>query len=218
MKFLTKLTINKEKLKQFKSYENKVTKHFTLKEYYGWILFSNRKRPVYTATCNSCNALVVIPVIYANDTSKGFLSCECKRKTLSDIERTKQTIDSLVFVNLYNSYIRNAKNRNFEFKLSIEEFFDFTQHKCFYCGVKPYQVLCKRNSKNKSIERSFIYNGIDRVDNNKCYTIDNCVPCCGKCNMMKRSLSKKEFINHSIKIANHFKQLAAINSVNSEEA
>lgn len=37
------------------------------------------------------------------------------------------------------------------------------------------------------------YNGIDRTDNDKGYTTDNCVSCCGKCNSLKGTLSQGEF-------------------------
>ena len=42
----------------------------------------------------------------------------------------------------------------------------------------------------------YIYNGVDRKDNNLGYTIDNCVPCCHRCNSMKSNLSYQNFIQH----------------------
>jgi hypothetical protein len=44
------------------------------------------------------------------------------------------------------------------------------------------------------------HNGIDRVDNDKGYISDNCVPCCWKCNNMKNTMKQKDFINHIISI------------------
>ena len=41
----------------------------------------------------------------------------------------------------------------------------------------------------------FVYNGLDRVDNEKGYTIDNVVPCCKHCNYAKRNRSVEEFID-----------------------
>lgn len=37
------------------------------------------------------------------------------------------------------------------------------------------------------------HNGIDRVDSSKGYTLDNCVPCCSKCNYAKHEMSVEEF-------------------------
>lgn len=50
-------------------------------------------------------------------------------------------------------------------------------------------------SKNPQCNGDYVYNGIDRVDNTKGYTIDNVVPCCGICNMAKGKLNQQEFQN-----------------------
>lgn len=46
----------------------------------------------------------------------------------------------------------------------------------------------------------YIYNGIDRMDNDTGYTEANCIPCCGRCNWMKSTYSGEDFINHIRKI------------------
>lgn len=38
------------------------------------------------------------------------------------------------------------------------------------------------------------YNGVDRVDNTKGYTLENCVTCCAEANYAKRALSYADFI------------------------
>jgi len=38
--------------------------------------------------------------------------------------------------------------------------------------------------------------GLDRIDNTKGYVIDNVVPCCGHCNLMKRGMTVLEFKEH----------------------
>ena len=43
-------------------------------------------------------------------------------------------------------------------------------------------------------------NGLDRVDSNKEYTLDNVTPCCKECNWAKNAQSVKEFKNHVTKI------------------
>jgi len=73
--------------------------------------------------------------------------------------------------------------------LSKEQFRKLTQQNCFYCDIKPHS-----SSNHKKCNGKFIYNGIDRVDNTKGYTIDNCVTCCGTCNWMKRTYTQQEFL------------------------
>jgi hypothetical protein len=50
----------------------------------------------------------------------------------------------------------------------------------------------------------YIYNGIDRVDSNIGYTLENCVPCCEAVNRMKMDLSKEEFIELCREISKRF--------------
>jgi hypothetical protein len=38
------------------------------------------------------------------------------------------------------------------------------------------------------------FNGLDRIDNRKGYVSDNIVPCCSDCNLAKRDLSIKAFL------------------------
>ena len=42
--------------------------------------------------------------------------------------------------------------------------------------------------------------GVDRVDSDKFYDIDNCVPCCEECNKMKLNMTTEKFLGHINKI------------------
>lgn len=55
-------------------------------------------------------------------------------------------------------------------------------------------------------------NGIDRVDNNKGYTLNNCVPCCKTCNQAKHRLSQEYFIEWVEKIYKHLKTNGLLNA------
>lgn len=86
-----------------------------------------------------------------------------------------------------NRYIDNAKPRNLEFSLSITDFTKLVTSTCYYCGNKGDSCTGPK--------RINLYCGIDRIDNNKGYTIDNCVSCCKRCNWMKNKTNKKDFLN-----------------------
>jgi hypothetical protein len=43
-------------------------------------------------------------------------------------------------------------------------------------------------------EPPLYYNGIDRIDSNLGYEINNCIPCCGTCNYMKNTMTPKDFL------------------------
>ena len=92
---------------------------------------------------------------------------------------------------LYYNYQKGAIKRNLEFNLSQEEFLNIVTKNCEYCGEEPRQSYVE-----------FKHNGIDRIDSNIGYTLDICVPCCGKCNMMKSTYSVEDFLEHIKKIYN----------------
>ena len=59
---------------------------------------------------------------------------------------------------------------------------------CYYCGKVPQESN---------------WNGIDRKDNNECYTIKNSRSCCKLCNMMKETYDADFFIEHCRNIVRH---------------
>ncbi len=94
------------------------------------------------------------------------------------------------FNELLSHYKYHAKNRNLTWDLTKEEFRFLTKQNCFYCGKIPSH----KSRKDKRFNGIYIYNGIDRIDNNKGYIKENVVPCCGICNKAKGSRSYDEFI------------------------
>lgn len=98
---------------------------------------------------------------------------------------------------VYSAYRYNAKKAERLFDITFNEFVEITSKNCSYCGGKPQNRI-----KTKEAE-PYIYNGIDRVDNSLGYIKENCVPCCGKCNLMKRGMTVVEFISHIKKIYKH---------------
>jgi len=85
----------------------------------------------------------------------------------------------------YSDVKCNARYRGTEFALTFEEFMTFWGKPCSYCGDEIENVY------------------LDRIDNEKGYLFDNVTSCCFICNMMKRALSKDDFINKCRKIINN---------------
>jgi hypothetical protein len=73
---------------------------------------------------------------------------------------------------------------------------------CYYCGSEPVSKrLIQRTLKGLSCYIAVGgYNGIDRVDNSKGYTPENCVSCCWSCNNLKGNLTSSDFIDRATKI------------------
>lgn len=106
-------------------------------------------------------------------------SCGCGRKT-KDVDFSAQK-------SVYNMYKYNAKKRGYQFCLTLEEFIELISTNCFYCGQKPSNTI-RGNFSTYS-------NGIDRLDNNKGYYVDNCVAACTKCNHAKGTSSAQDFFD-----------------------
>lgn len=113
---------------------------------------------------------------------------------------------SASYSNLFNKCKHAAKQRKLEFALTKEEHRILIAQNCHYCNVSPVkhnsylknkgkdQVRTDRYS-NETINRNWIVaNGIDRIDNNKGYSVQNCVPCCAICNYIKCDMDYNEFI------------------------
>jgi len=116
-----------------------------------------------------------------------------KRKESCGCHKINSVSDDLLFSEhlLYKIYVRDcAKNRGYSFELSFEEFYNLIKQDCFYCGSPP-----GKHYKYKQAPKDSIYNGIDRIDNNKSYQKNNVVPCCRSCNSAKMNLTQEEFFN-----------------------
>lgn len=70
----------------------------------------------------------------------------------------------------------NAKCRKIEFNLSDDDVNKLINSSCFYCGVENCD-------------------GIDRIDSKKGYELNNCVPCCKTCNLMKNKFTTDVFFD-----------------------
>ena len=146
---------------------------------------------------------------------RGMFLCDCGNKkeiALCAVSSRKQKacgcgifaanklkVGEAAFNQLFRDYKWGAKRRKHDFNLTIDEFRELTKSNCFYCGTVPSQLYKPHDRGNGG----YIYNGIDRIDNSIGYTKDNCISCCGICNLCKGRLSQTGFIEQVQKIADY---------------
>lgn len=106
------------------------------------------------------------------------------------------------FNSLYATYRNNAKLRKNEFTISKENAKLLFQGNCFYCNSAPLKIY-----KSKKCNGEFLYNGIDRKDNTKGYTTENCVSCCSFCNYTKNNTQFNDFLNWIRKVNENTKNV-----------
>jgi hypothetical protein len=115
-----------------------------------------------------------------------------KRETLTEANK-KALIKSLL-----QTYKKAALTRGYLFNLTDKAFENYLFSTCYYCGIQPNNKITRGN-------KSIYYNGIDRKDNSLGYLDDNCVTCCGKCNMIKNKYSHDDFLQHLKSIIKNLK-------------
>lgn len=85
-------------------------------------------------------------------------------------------------------YKASARRRGHTWGLTDEAFIEIITKECHYCSEPPSQQM-------KTSTSLYIYNGIDRVNNDVGYEIGNVVSCCKICNMAKHVLDRQVFMD-----------------------
>lgn len=107
-------------------------------------------RPYYIVKCTNCG----------NEYVKAYNKTNWLKH--KNCHKCVASFDDPKLNKLKNAYKSNAKSRGLRWELSDKQFLMLVTNKCSYCGSI---------SENK-------FNGIDRIDSSKGYTIDNCTSCC----------------------------------------
>lgn len=133
-------------------------------------------------------------------------SCGCLRNELTRAKFRKEAGRSGQTY-LYGAYRGSAKKRKIRFDLTKEEFLEITKLDCQYCGRPPSSVTYNHLGTEKNLETiahsSYVYNGVDRVDNTKGYEQGNVVPCCTVCNRAKSTMTVTEFLDWIKRVYHH---------------
>lgn len=130
-------------------------------------------------------------------------SCGCLRSEQA-IENIKKVRDRRLPKGIaarnqaINTHKQNAKSGGLEQALTDEQIIALHKENCHYCGAPPSNEYSTKYNTG-----SYTYNGIDRVDNDKGYFIDNVVSCCDFCNKAKRNMPIDEFLDHIKRIHSH---------------
>lgn len=148
-------------------------------------------------------------VVRTNLTSGSIKSCGCGKTDSNSLPPGQATYNWH-----FGSFKKSAKKRGISFDLNMEQFMVLVVLDCDYCG-EPAPLknlyfdsdgnLSKSREKHflrkKTLKNAWIHiNSIDRVDSDKGYTFENCVPSCIPCNWFKSDRNVSDFIEHAYKI------------------
>lgn len=161
-------------------------------------IFGNSSKRMWLCKCDCGNTIETYTSSLTRNNTK---SCGCLKNETNKINsvnsRHKIANIDAGYNEIYNSYKSNAEMRGFEFALTIQDIKNIVIQDCYYCGVEPSNTIKRRYYK-------FNYNGIDRFDNKKGYTIENTVPCCKMCNIAKNNNSYEQFAKWVERLTKNF--------------
>ena len=143
-------------------------------------------KATWLCECDCGNKKVVAGYLLRRGTTT---SCGCLRKLLKG---------EAAFNRMLRNMQRNARTRSYKWQLTKEQVACLTKQPCHYCKATPAQICS-----DETCDGDYVYSGLDRVDNERGYTIDNVVSCCGMCNRMKGTMSSEEFKSQIITIYKH---------------
>jgi hypothetical protein len=142
--------------------------------------------------CLGCGkTMLEITEGFRHDVVKRCKECYIKLKEIEEkrerYERDYNKEKKSNILTHYNEYVRSAMKKNLQFNLDGDQFEALVNSHCYYCDEYDETRVI----------------GIDRVDSEGGYLINNVVPCCSTCNFMKSDLEMDNFLNHVCKIYLH---------------
>lgn len=117
-------------------------------------------------------------------------SCGCSRGYKDPTEGN--------FKGLVRSYRKRARKRGVEFSISDAHFRKLTQSCCTYCGRPP-----RNEYKRTKGKKPYVYNGLDRLDRRRGYSLTNVVTACDWCNFSRGKKSVGEFTYWLSQVVQH---------------
>jgi hypothetical protein len=132
---------------------------------------------IHGTKCNTCEQ-------HEKDTNAHQIITLREKHNISMILSTstlqkKQEEITISVPELWRCVQKNAYSRALLFTISETDFEKLIVQSCYYCGFNSSSRL----------------NGIDRIDNNKGYILQNCISCCKMCNLFKNMLHPIEFLD-----------------------
>lgn len=123
----------------------------------------------------------------------GFYNKNSKGLVKSDDEKFRENV--LWFKR--NAYRNRAIRKGLEFTLTDNDFIRIITSNCVYCGQEAKNETRKLRNFNLAVLT------VDRKDNTKGYTLENCVSACKNCNFSKMQFSHHQYLEHIKKVYEH---------------
>ena len=104
-------------------------------------------------------------------------------KGREDIRRARQKKYDATPKGKLSTYKKSAVRRGHPWGIETDIFYALLTQECHWCGGPG--------------------GGVDRLDSDLGYCVENCVPCCKICNIAKNELSVADFLSWISRVAQH---------------
>lgn len=148
------------------------------------------RRSRWLCKCDCGKETAITPFRLASGYTK---SCGCKGGPGGE-DAAEQALNRFL-----SNYRRNASYRGIAWNLSDGEFARLVTLDCHYCGAAPSMQARPWDD----ARGDYLFNGLDRADNDRPYGAGNALPCCPKCNHAKRDMSYEEFLAWIARLASY---------------
>lgn len=144
----------------------------------------SKNRPYVNTICD-CGKEKVIGLDNILRKAKPTKSCGCLgRINLKSFINTQPN-----YLAEFNRWVKQStgpKRRDIETTLTLEDWIKLVSDCCYFCGQEP----------NQPMHNSYLFNknGIDRLNSDIGYHLDNCVTACKQCNYAKQSVPAADFL------------------------
>src|SRR5208337_1984318 len=139
-----------------------------------------KRSPKWRCICDCGREKITHSSCLLNKATRSCGALECRRK-MRQARNGNPARNHVLKV-----YKDSAKKRGYSWDIDDVVFFQLVQLKCWYCGADP-------STTRKADGWEYTYNGLDRLDNTKGYSLSNIATCCKICNSAKNTMTVEAF-------------------------
>ena len=156
---------------------------------------------LWKCVCDCGNTKLVVGQNLSSGKSKscGCIKDEFLKKKGNQYGLLEDRQDAMLRVQYSHLKRRHTKFNYNDKVIDFSLFIKLSKSKCTYCGLEYSKEIEDRLNETKSLKRLsdeiLKINGIDRINSNIGYTIENSITCCKYCNTAKNTMSVTDFKN-----------------------
>jgi hypothetical protein len=158
-----------------------------------WTVIGKTKNNHWLVRCRCGTEANVVIATLQNGHSKSCLPCAYKLRATT--HKTEEKVLNALWQTAFRTKRSEAARRNLVFDLTFNQFQNLSMQNCSYCGIEPCKTKLPTASQLMFCPGLVLhYQGLDRINSERGYTLGNTLPCCPQCNTAKLDYAQSEFL------------------------